>query len=402
MSQLYKRFTGALFVLAFVVIAFSNVDHVSIRAREAAAKFSGASVESKFRKALTFNVKVESVASRIVGARVIVTSIGDSASQIHRAVAFEPANTVTIKAIWNTESDVMPPWKLMSYQWEIVDEAGNITLSESIDFDYADDTHPWKSLTDGKVSVYWYSLSDSFGKTFFKTAQKAFEQISAATEFTPNKEIRIVVYPTQKSFLTFFPTTAKKLQEWYGGQTYGTMTVQWSAGVYTLNEVIPHELAHAFLSFRLQGRLFNVPAWFDEGQAVNNQFSDVKEALSRTRARVNRVFRFAEMETNTNWGNNLQAVRNWYDQAASMVNFLYTKYEPTVLGKILAGFDGGKKFNEALQNATGLTQAEFEKDWRKWIGAPPLTEADYAPTATLELPAFPTARGRSATPTSTP
>src|SRR5258705_4103582 len=116
MSQPLTRFLRRLLVLALVVIILANFDHVSTRARDASVKFSGAAVESKFRKSITFKIKAESAGSRIVGARVMVHDIADSTSQIHRAEAFDPANSVDFTAIWDTASDIIPPWKLLRYQ----------------------------------------------------------------------------------------------------------------------------------------------------------------------------------------------------------------------------------------------------------------------------------------------
>ena len=109
----------------------------------------------------------------------------------------------------------------------------------------------------------------------------------------------------------------------------------------------------------------------------------------RNLAARNKVLRLSDMENYASGGSTTQEIRNWYDEATSLVNFLYTKYEPTALGKLVACLNDGMKIDEAIKETTGLTKVEFENEWRKWVGAPALTEADFRPVPVLKLPAFP-------------
>src|SRR5260370_596070 len=77
-----------------------------------------------------------------------------------------------------------------------------------------------------------------------------------AINFQPDREIRVGLFPSHTAYLSFYATGTHSVEEWLGGQTYGTLAVLWynpQIGNYTYSFQIgiPHEIAHAFLFARL-------------------------------------------------------------------------------------------------------------------------------------------------------
>ncbi len=355
-------------------------------------QISNQSMESKFHETITFHITATSSAGKIKTARLFLQARFSPSRTVQPADPFTPAATVDLKYTMDVRSASLPPWQFIRYAWEISDEQGNVFTTPYMEDEYTDDTHPWKTLDDGKVKLYWYGLSDSFGKSLFKSAQRGYAHVSEATGFTPDHELRVVVYPNQEDYLSFYGEGTSKVQEWTGGQTYGDLTVQWVESTsYTLYEVVPHELAHAFLYERMEGK-GEVPTWLNEGQAMNNELVDIDTqylAPVRRLAQRNKLFRMSEMETYVGWVGDLDTIQNWYFQATSMVAFLYDKFGLDILGKLVSRLHDDEKMADAIKAETGWTMLEFETEWRKWVGAPALTAEDLAPTPTVEMPSFP-------------
>ena len=387
------RFNLPLLFILLLVLSLSLVPF-PIRA-DNPIQVTNQAVESRYGQSITFRITATSAAGKIVYARLL-RQTGDEASRsIEIADGFVPASRVDLKFTWDIRSRSLPPWQSIRYVWEISDDAGNTLTTPFVDAEYTHTTHPWKMLTDNKVRVYWYGMSDVIGKELFQMAQKGYGNIAKAINFEPDREIRVVLFPNHKAYLSFYATGTHNVEEWIGGQTYGTLAVLWydpQTGNYTFTFqiVVPHEIAHAFLFARLSGHNERVPVWFNERQAVNNELVGVPSALANVglMARTNKLFRLYDMENYANWGTDLRALANWYDEAASLVNFLYRQYGVEILGKLLKRINDGERFEEALKNETGWSLLDYEIAWRASLGARPLTAKDIAPTSTLEMPSF--------------
>src|SRR5438552_2338203 len=130
-----------------------------------ALSITSQTTENKFRQSFTFNAKVTSKAGNVIAARLLVRDRVGTLTTLHPAEKFDPAPSVAVHYTWDTRSDVTPPFQIMRYSWEFADDAGNSLQTPFTEFEMADDTHPWKSLTDSKVRVYWYGNTDDYGKS---------------------------------------------------------------------------------------------------------------------------------------------------------------------------------------------------------------------------------------------
>jgi hypothetical protein len=288
-----------------------------------------------------------------------------------------PANEISTELVLDTQQASIPPWMLMRYQWELTDSAGNVFKTPLATAEFKDSTRAWEKLSDGKVAVFYYEQNKNFGKDLFAAAQNAYKQIAKATGHTPLSEIRVVLFNNQQDFCAFHaPTNCMK---WAWGETYPGITAQWidserdPSRHYLLREAIPHELAHAFLREWANIRLGEIPAWFDEGQAVNNQTEGINDYLERARrlAKANKLRRIAAMGLLSQIPpDNVEMIADWYAQATSMVNYLYKEWGAESLGKLVSFINNGGSFNDAWKKVTGLTMDEFELKWRKSLGAP--------------------------------
>jgi hypothetical protein len=356
---------------------------------------SGQSMESHYLGKIIFHIKASSESGKITSARLFLQERYAVSRSVHTVDSFVPAQSVELTYTWDVRTEDLPPFQTVRYSWEIHDEAGNTFTTPYTEDLYTDDTHSWQTLSDGKVKVYFYGLDEATGQALFESAQKGFTHVSKGSGFTPDYELRVVVFPTQQDYLPFHGQGTSGTQDWVAGQTYNDMTVQWfdtRHPDFTLSAVVPHELAHAFLFMVMDGDKSEIPFWFDEGQAMNNELVDLDaEYLEPVRelARQDRLFRLTEMDNYVGFVTDDSAKGDWYNEATSLVAFLYDRFGLEIYGRLTTRMKGGDTFEKALKAETGWSLIEYEGEWRKWIGARPLTEAELQPTPTIELPMFP-------------
>jgi hypothetical protein len=333
------------------------------------------STQSDFGKTMTFSVKVRSSAGKIVSAR-LYRRLPNQTYDLVSPVKVSEAEETTATFVWNTKLETIPPWLIIRYQWELKDSAGNLFMSEPVNAIAADDTRPWKNHSDGKVAVYYYNQNERFGKDLFASAQQGFQLIQKATGHTPAYEIRVVLFNNQADFCSFH--APNQCLKWAGGLTFPGLTAQWintardPSRRFLLREAIPHELAHAFLHEWVKPGLGEIPSWFDEGQALNNQIAGLDKYLQRARqlARTDKLRRISAMgAVGYMRTTDDQKVIDWYSQAGSLVAYLYQRWGKESLGKVISNMNDGDTFEAAWKKVTGLTLEEYEVEWRKWVGA---------------------------------
>lgn len=389
-----RRLLGLSLALLFLVVALQALTISPAQADGGArgpVTLVAHSTESRFREVFIFRARARSTAGDIVRVRLIWQSRGTSGNLAEPITDFTPGPEVELEYRWPTRFRTTPPWQIFNYRWEITDAAGNVFRSEPYRAEMVDDTRDWQRLSDGRVAVYWYGQPDQFGKALLAIAQEGYTHVQDATGFTPEDEIRIIMYSNQDDFCSFYAHGA--CLPWYAGVTFGSLTVQWlmpDDERFVMRQVVPHELAHAFLHDWMNGQMFSIPRWFNEGQAMNNELEGLDDSISQARllALTGDLTRLAVLDRNLGM-DDPRRVSEWYAEAGSLVAFLFERWGDSSLGAIVNRIRDGKSFNQALEAHTGLTPDEFELAWREWLGAssPPPT---LFPTPTLFFPPTPT------------
>ncbi len=391
-----RRYFLIVLICLVLTTAFQGVTY-SVRADDGPITVLSQSTESHFRESFIFHVRARSTAGNIVKARIIWQQSAIDANIAHPIPDFDPAPEVTLEYTWQTAFETTPPWQIIFYRWEFTDSAGNVYRTDRTRAEISDDTHKWQTLSDDKVRVYWYDQSQAFGKELLAAAQRGYAHVVKATGYTPQEELRIVIYNDQDSFCSIFRMGG--CQSWYAGVTLGSITIEWleEDQRFVMYQVVPHELAHAFLNDWLGGRVDALPRWFNEGQAVNNELEGLQDEITQARrlAQFSLLTRLPLLDASAVEGrDSALLVARWYAQAASLVAFLYDRWGLDSLGKIVEQVKAGSRFEDALTGYTGLSMDDFELAWRAWLGAtePPPT---IFPTPTfMPFPPTPTSEPR--------
>jgi hypothetical protein len=334
------------------------------------------STESNFRESFIFRVNVRSNTANIVKARLLWNSGTKDSTEI--LTGFIPAPEVNLEYIWHTSESTTPPWQIIAYQWELTDTAGNTFTTPTTQSEIIDSTRDWQTLADGKVAVYWYGRDQAFGEELLDVTRSGYNRVVEVTGYTPQTQLRVIMYNDSESFCSIF--APNQCRDWIAGITLGTLTVQWmdesqpdskTNRQFVMRQVVPHELAHAFMQDWLGPHLNELPRWFNEGYATNNELEGLSTELRRARdlAQMNMLDRVDNLD---NFGaiarGTSETVANWYSEATSLVTFLYDRYGVGSVGSIVEKLKAGQDFEQALQETTGVTLREFEQAWREWLG----------------------------------
>lgn len=386
MKNCLHRLARLLIVWTFAALCFA-VPGNRIRADDP-IQIVSQTAGGKLGKTYDFSIVVKSLAGTIDFVYLDTAYPGELSTRYDLSPG-NPAPQVTLHYSMDLSAEDRPPWQILLYSWEIADSAGNRITTPEASEEIVDKSRGWRKLTDEKVSVYYYSQSTKFGNLLLQATQVGYKSVARATGHVPQAEIRVVIYNNQKDFCTYHLVNG--CLQWVGGETYPGITVQYldkkwdPSNTALFNQTIPHELAHAFVAEWLGTNISNLPAWFNEGQAMNNEIDGLDPYLNRAveLAKDNQLWRLRAMgNPSTIDPSDNQKIFDWYAQAGSMVSYLFDRWGKATLGQIVGAMLKGKFFAAAFQDATGLTLDQFEAKWRAWVGAPKLVTPTPRPTAT--------------------
>ncbi|HRE46216.1 MAG TPA: peptidase MA family metallohydrolase [Aggregatilineales bacterium] len=396
MIRTFIRLAAAWIITVGVIALSSSVGVTTVHAGDSSKiTILEETTTSVFRRYVRFDLHARIAEGRIVKARIIYQTRATGGSTAFRVTDFTPGQEVTLSYLWYTRYETTPPFQMITYRWELQDDTGQIYLTPRQKAEITDTTRDWQSLNVEGITVYWYDQDAAFGESLLEAAQAGYTFVKERTGFTPEDDLRIVVYNDFRAFCSIF--TPGMCLDWYAGVTFGGVTVQWlipDERDFVIRQVVPHELAHAFLNDWLDGNTDNVPRWFNEGQATNNELEGIDEEIERARqlAMMGNLDRLPILDRVAIQGRDSSLkTANWYAQSASLVAFLYEQWGADSLGKIIERVRTGEKFTKALADHTGLTLEEFELAWREWLGVttPPPT-LQVTPTLNIIFPPTPT------------
>jgi len=328
--------------------------------------------EAEFPSRLIFNLSAESDVN-ITDIRLRYTVDRVSYAQVTSEVYIEFVPTTAVDVNWTLEMvriGGLPPGASMEYWWVVEDARGNKVETAPIRVQFDDTRYSWHSLTEGKVTIYWYEGEESFAQELMATAQQALTRLAEDTGAYLEREAKLYIYanPQDLRGAMIYP------QEWTGGAAftrYGIIAI--GIAPNTLNwgkRAIAHELAHLVIHQMTLNPYNDLPIWLDEGLAMYTEGALAPEYT----ASLNRAI--AE--------NSLISVRSLsspfsayaaesllsYAQSYSLVEFLISSYGQDKMLELLLTFKQGSGYDAALGKVYGFDMDELDALWRDYVTIP--------------------------------
>jgi len=227
-----------------------------------------------------------------------------------------------------------------------------------------DNRYDWRSLTEGKVTIYWYKGDDSFAGELMAVAQGALAWLAEDTGAELEKPVKIFIYANSQDLREsmIFP------QEWTGGVAfprYGIIAIgiapddlDWGS------RAIAHELTHLVIHQVTFNPYNDLPTWLDEGLAMKAE-GELSEAFAS-------VLHKAEKEDNLVSVQSLSSPFSAYAEESylayaesySLVAFLIDSYGHEKMFKLLGTFRQGSGYDEALEMVYDFDMDGLDAQWR--------------------------------------
>ncbi len=329
----------------------------------------GTSAEAEFPAKLHFNLSAESNVN-ITDIRLQYTVERESYAQVTSEVYIEfvPANTVDTE--WTLDMvkiGGLPPGSSVDYWWIVNDAQGNKTATTPVKVQFDDNRYSWKSLTEGKVTIYWYEGGQSFAEDIMLAAQQALARLAEDTGAYLKKSVKIYIYANNQDLLgaMIYP------QEWAGGVNFFTYSIiaigippqelVWGKGA------IAHELTHQ-VTYQVTTNPYNVlPTWLNEGLAMYAEgplepFFEGYLSLAISENSLISVRSLSSLFSAYAGSSYLS-----YAQSYSLVEFLISNYGQGKMLELLDTFSEGSSYDGALEKVYGFDMDGLDTLWRDYV-----------------------------------
>jgi len=342
------------------------------------------SAKVEFPVGLSFNLSARSDVN-ITDIRLHYEVDRISQVQVTSEVYIEFVPNTTVDVNWTLEMvriGGLPPGSGVDYWWTVKDAGGSEIRTTPTRIKLDDNRYPWDSLTEGKVTIYWYEGGQSFAQEIMTVTQQALTRLTEDTGAYLEKPVKMYIYADSEDLrgAMIYP------QEWTGGVAFTRFGVI-AIGIgpddfFWGGKAIAHELTHLVIHQMTLNPYSDLPTWLDEGLAMYTEGvllpeyaaylnrAIVEDSLISVRSLSSPFSAYAE-----------DAVLS-YAQSYSLVEFLISNYGRDRMLELLNTFRQGSTYDGALVQVYGFDMDGLNVLWRDYVTAPapPTEEAGLQPT----------------------
>ena len=310
---------------------------------------------------------------------------------------FEPASQVRAHYTLDMRyTGGFPPGTGIWYWWTVADAGGKAITTAAVRLQFDDDRYPWRSVSEGLLTLYWYQGDESFARQLMAAAQAALIRLEQDTGALLTEPVALYIYNGYDDLrgAMIFP------QEWTGGAAYPDFNaivlgvspgnVDW--GVLT----VAHEMAHLVVHRLTDNPYLGLPVWLDEGLAMYAEGAlggVLVDSLNRAVA-ADQLFSVRSLASPFSAFGGQASLS--YAQSYSLVEFLINRYGQPRMLELLKVFSQGSDYDAALERVYGFDMDGLDERWREYVGERYPSPAARLPAAAAVLAAaYPLPSGAS-------
>lgn|GEM_PF-488496 len=278
---------------------------------------------------------------------------------------------------WSAEA-----FSTLEYWWVFTDAEERVISTQPQTFQYVDNRFQWRTLTDGRLTVYWQMGDDRFGQTALQAATDGLTRANQLLQTTLPDAIAVYIYPDVESLrATFGPADPA----WMDGKTFpkwNTIAVSVPDDVNALTRLsteIPHELAHILIYQAAGGEAGynNLPQWLNEGLAVFNEDNfGAEQAELLTAARQTNTLPTLERLCFNFSADQSQAIVA-YAQSGDVVRFIQRTHGIRRLNDLIRAYADGLDCDTGVRRVLNLSLSELEQEWAQATFTPESNRATF-------------------------
>ena len=395
MTNMLRMFT-VLFVAVVVAVAGSSL----AQAEGGDIEVIEATAVSQFPEGILFKVAAESEGV-IDEARVFIKKADQSGRSSYRSIDVEPGESVSGDTLLPAAGgDYFPPGTKISYYFEVRDKAGGVVRTDEIDFVYEDSRFEWLTVSDGLITVYYYSeYVEERARIILDAAKQTMDEMVGVLGIAPTDPLRIVTYNNYRHMVMALPFRSQAVSEdlQAQGMAFTDERVLLIHGFDpTVTGTTSHEFTHLLVAEAAGGTSAAIPAWFNEGLAEygNIDQTDEYDAALRYGIYTRRIRPLWFQHT---FSGEPEDIIIAYGQGKSVVNFMVDEWGEDKISQV---FDSVRQTNDidlALLQVYGLDQYGIDSAWRVSMGLDPLPPPDVLARQMEEAESSPSSEGGEAT-----
>jgi hypothetical protein len=358
-------------LLALVICLLLTVLSPSLVQAQTGLTLLSSSAQVEFPSRLIFNLSAESDVN-ITDIRLCYTVDRVSFAQVTSEVYIEFMPT-TVDVSWTLEMvriGGLPPGSSMEYWWTVEDAKGEKIETIPAQLQFNDTRYSWDSLTEGKVTIYWYEGGESFAQELMAAAQQALTKLGQDTGAELEKPVKLYIYADAQDLqgAMIYP------QEWTGGVAftrYGIIAIGIAPDNLSWGKrAIAHELAHLVIHQMTLNLYSGLPTWLDEGLAMYAEGPLVplyKAYLDKAIAENSLI---SVRSLSSPFSAYAEESLPSYAQSYSLVEFLIGSYGQDKMLELLLTFEQGSSYDEALEKVYGFDMDGLDALWRDYVTMP--------------------------------
>ena len=329
----------------------------------------GSSAVTEFPSRLTFNLSAQSnvnITDVRLCYRVDRTSFAEVTSEGY--VEFTPATRVDVSwALEMLKFGGLPPGATVTYWWRVEDASGSRVETAPAQVRYDDLRYAWRSLTEGKVTIYWYKGNDAFARELMSAAQQALGRLAEDTGAYLEKPAELYIYASQQDLLgaMVYP------QEWTGGVAFTRYSIM-AIGIAPADidwgkTTITHELTHLVIHQMTLNPYNSLPNWLDEGLAMYNEGLLDPTFTFYLNAAIVEGSLISVQSLSSPFSAYADEAYLSYAESYSIVEYLIASYGQGKMLALLNTFSEGSGYDDALKKVYGFDMDGLDSLWRDYV-----------------------------------
>ena len=290
-------------------------------------------------------------------------SVGGRPVQVYGYADFEPGLRVSADfTVQTSGSSYIPTGVEIEYYYQITDVNGHTVETTPWSFEYRDPRYQWESLTIGSLTVLWHDLSERRVAQAAQQVAARIEEIKPVFGVDDVHTMKAVIVNGSREARRSFPfvSDASRRGHYFAGFAFDEYDLFLMQGLDT--DTMIHEATHLLVHQAADSALARVPAWLNEGLAM--QFEDssiVRSATVRSAARAGRLLSLKNMGAVPGRSRDISL---FYAQAWSVVDYMMDTYGTERISVLIGTLNMGKRIDEALPLVYGLSVDELDQEWR--------------------------------------
>jgi len=345
-----------------------------------AIRILASSYTVNFPEGIVFRLEAESDAP--ITDVVFYYRVGDRRITVYGYPNFTPGGRVITQ--FNMDTGVrgfLPLGTEIEYSYSLTDAAGNTLETEPQTLTYLDTRYDWKRVELDNLTVLYHDRSE---QDVMWAAQEVSDRLGAVRELfglAGSKPGTAVILNNPIEAERSFPMVSQTAGNvhLYAGFAFSQYNLFVLMGLDPDGMV--HEMVHLLVGEKASSPLSFVPSWLNEGLAM--YFEDSGAGYDRDLSKAIRENRLIPIRHMTNQPGKPEDVILFYAQANSFVRYLMDEKGSEAMSKVMGEIAFGRKADDALQAAYGVSLDDLESEWRASIGAP-LPERTPTPAPVLE------------------